>query len=73
MLDYKLIDGKLVEQIVEAIRSGNVSIIKDRFVVAVGADLAALSEYVRLRIIGGNVVVALPEADEIREALQGDD
>lgn len=68
MLDYKLIDMKLVEQMVAAIRSGNVSIIKDRFVIAVGADLAALSEYIRLRIIGGNIVVALPEADEIKRA-----
>jgi len=69
VLDYKLIDVKLVEAAVEAIRSGTVSIIGERFVVAVGADLATLSEELRLRIVGGDIVMDSPEAAEVKKAI----
>lgn len=68
-LGYKLIDVKLVEATVEAIRSGTVSIVGKQFVVAAGADLATLPEKLRLRIVGGNIVMDSPEAAEIREKI----
>jgi len=70
MLDYKLVDVKLVGQVVEAIKSGNVSVIGGRFVITTGADLSALPEYIRLFIVGGDIVVRPLEAGAIREALE---
>jgi len=71
VLDYKLIDVKLVEQVVEAIRAGSVSIIGGRFVVAPEADLTTLPETIRLHIVGGEVSMDAPEIDEIKRVLEG--
>lgn len=70
MSDYKLIDVRLVEQVVEAIRSGSVTIIGDRFVIATKADLTTLPEYLRRRIVGGDIAMDAPEIDEIKRVLE---
>lgn len=69
-VDYKVIDVELVEQVVEAIRSGSVSIIGDRFVVATKVDLATLPETIRLHIVGGDIVMDSPEVAEIKRVLE---